>query len=150
MPDSRSLPSLPELIDNLVLPQIVLNSSKKRKIEASIEPVISVAKYDTPSVIFATVANTYGGLTCVDIGKDVSQVVCGYRDSVVRVYNLKGHRTANYSVFAAPSILPRSKCLSQSFEPAPEIYGTWICCCLTNFVEANLCFKRSIWRYACY
>ena len=41
-----------------------------------------------PSIIFATVTNTYGECNCMHLNGEVTQVVCGFNDSVVRVWRL--------------------------------------------------------------
>jgi WD40 repeat protein len=41
-----------------------------------------------PSVIFATIGNTYEGMTCMDINPSITQVVTGHADSIVRCWRL--------------------------------------------------------------
>jgi len=47
-----------------------------------------VLEASEPSIIFATISNTYGGMTSMHISDDVVQVACGFRDSHIRVWRL--------------------------------------------------------------
>lgn len=107
----REEPFLSEVVSRAVLPQTVLHSSKRRKLETFSDlESITTSKFEEPSVIFATLANTYGDIICVDVDQALTQVVCGCQDSVIRVYNTKtttGTRKIREAV--QPEILPRSK-----------------------------------------
>ena len=107
-PKVREEPFLSEVVSKAVLPQTVLHSSKRRKLEtfSDLDNATSF-EVEEPSVIFATLANTYGGIICVDVDQALTQVVCGCQDSIVRVYNTKTTKTVREMV--SPEILPRSK-----------------------------------------
>ena len=111
--DFRADPFVSDVIDRLVLPQTLLHHPKRLKLETFPERHDDRVKCpEEPCVLFATLANTYSDLICVDIGKDLSQAVGGFGDSVVRVYNLKGGRSGfqiNGIQNRMSSILPRPR-----------------------------------------
>jgi len=54
----------------------------------------------TPSVLFNTIKNTFGGnqcsLVCVDYSDDCTKVACGFHDSVVRVFDVNAGGTGGF------------------------------------------------------
>lgn len=50
-----------------------------------------------PSILFATVTNSYGGLISMDINRNVTQAVTGSRDSCVRIWRLGDDSSASTS-----------------------------------------------------
>lgn len=101
IPDARSDRFLSEVVDKLVLPSALAAESRRRRREATTMMTMTMRAADSvgagietttdeninPSVLFTTVANTYGSTICMDINEGASQVVCGFRDSVVRVFS---------------------------------------------------------------
>jgi len=51
-------------------------------------PTGQVASARTPSVLLATVVNSYKGLACAAVTRDACQVAAGFQDGVVRVWRL--------------------------------------------------------------
>ena len=109
-------PFVSSVVDNLIFPRtLLIRPTYKRTAERmGTSPNIVDQESADPSIIFATLANTYGDLICIDINQDISQAVCGYRDSVVRVYNLKGNATEgsqlkNSFIHCTPEVFPPSK-----------------------------------------
>lgn len=102
-------PFASDVIDNLIFPRVVMQKSKRRKLDNKSCPVSGLSgKFNEdslgsnllgPSVLFATFANTYGEMLCLDLNKDFTQAVGGFRDSVVRVFTLQG---------TVPAPVPRS------------------------------------------
>jgi len=52
----------------------------------------SVGDGSEPSIIFATVGNSYEGMTCMHINAEINQVVTGYMDGIVRCWRLDEHQ----------------------------------------------------------
>ena len=52
-----------------------------------------------PSIIFATLTNSHEGMICMDINNSIDQAVAGFRDSSVRVWNLKDDNIEKNSPF---------------------------------------------------
>ena len=103
--DSITIPAASKLNDyykiwmpRLVRPRSILEKSKRRRIDGEdnftsliINTERSIGDEGNslePSVIFATIGNTNEGLNCMNINDDVSQVVTGHNDSIVRVWKL--------------------------------------------------------------
>lgn len=49
-----------------------------------------------PSVIYATVTNTYEGMTCLDMNAGLTQMVTGHRDSSVRIWRLNPNEPQHF------------------------------------------------------
>jgi hypothetical protein len=129
VPDARSDRFLHEVVEKLVLPSALAAESRRRGREmrgdlpedlASAAPS-ALDENINPSVIFSTVANTYGSTVCMDINEAASQVVCGFRDSIVRVFSTQPQDRAA----AAPLLPPRSAASPWAREvlPAPRTAG---------------------------
>ena len=93
-PSTRDDPFYRNCIMYLVRNRMYLNA---KKAEASLSSD-AAADQETgnalePSVIFATISNTYDGMTSMHINNDVVQVACGFRDSHVRVWRLDNDKT---------------------------------------------------------
>lgn len=119
-----------EIIDRLVLPQKLL-WSKKRKLKTFADATdTKIGDFDAPSIIFATIANTYGDLSCVDISRDVSHAVCGFSDSVVRVYNLGNANRQSFLPIGGqnswnPMIIPHSRNKENMIDSTSSAFGNF-------------------------
>jgi transcription initiation factor TFIID subunit 5 len=73
-----------ELIAKLVEPRLYMDRS------GLVGATKAADKADAlePSIIFATVTNTYGAARCMHINASVTQAVCGFDDGIVRVWRL--------------------------------------------------------------
>lgn len=85
-------------MEHLVRPNMVFEKALKRK-KGEIDDMdtklittdtsnIDIANGLDPSIIFATVGNANDGMTCMDINKDITQVVTGHSDCIVRVWRM--------------------------------------------------------------
>ena len=50
-----------------------------------------------PSIMFSTITNTYDGLNCLHISKNLDQAVGGFKDSIVRVWKLNEDTNMNHN-----------------------------------------------------
>ena len=84
MPDTCQDNLYREWIRKLVEPRLYLGKSKlsgSTKSQHKANPL-------EPSILFATVTNTYGECNCMHVNTEATQVVCGFNDSVVRVWRV--------------------------------------------------------------
>jgi hypothetical protein len=132
VPDARSDRFLHEVVEKLVLPSALAAESRRRRREMrgdlTEDPTSAASVLDeniNPSVIFSTVANTYGSTVCMDINDTASQVVCGFRDSIVRVFSTQQPLGRGHDRPSAPLLPPRSAASPWAREvlPAPRIAG---------------------------
>lgn len=71
-------------IKKLIEPRIFLGSSKLPGSPPSSEK----GDLSAPSIIFATVFNSYGEVNCMHINADITRAICGFQDSIARVFLL--------------------------------------------------------------
>ncbi len=83
LPDTREDKLYREWLKRLVWPKILLGQRKQK-----ISKDVPRANPLEPSIIFATLTNTYDGMTSLNIDKGVIQACAGFRDSSVRVWRL--------------------------------------------------------------
>ena len=102
----RTDPVVSELVDNLILPSAIKKRSEQKCRGLSLTESIHI--YKEPTVLFGSLANTYGDLICVDVDKYVSHAICGFHDSVVRVYNLKDSLSPFCKNSVSAEVLPRA------------------------------------------
>lgn len=72
----------PEDIKSAAVAAAKLDSHKKKAASATSDACAAL----DPSIIFATVTNTYDGMTCMDVNTTVTQMVGGFRDSSIKVW----------------------------------------------------------------
>lgn len=107
-------PLVEEWLDKIIRPNEVLfkrarhtqsesrtttDVSTSSAIQSTSVPVASKLKANAaePSILFATVTNSYGGLISMDINRNVTQAVTGSRDSCVRIWRLGDDSSASTS-----------------------------------------------------
>ena len=87
-------PLIEEWLDKIVRPSEVLSKrARKTKDESRTASTVAStpavrANAADPSVLFATVTNSYGGLISMDINHSITQAATGSRDSCVRIWRL--------------------------------------------------------------
>ena len=91
-------------IEKLVLRDILLAQGQQGNTGTSFsdvfeKPADPVGDAMDPSIIFATLTNVHEGMVCMDINNTIEQAVAGFRDSCVRVWNLKGDKIEKTSPF---------------------------------------------------
>ena len=145
-PANLSDSAIHEVVDNLVFPQAVVREHKRRKLQAinNDSEKKKVSTDTAPSVVFATVANAYGEMLCIDVSKDMSQTACGFRDSVVRIYNTEVGVHSNSASSNISEVLPSSKASSRVTGATSAPSGN-----LSKILvipEFSILLCRTIWR----
>ena len=103
-----------EWIRKLVEPRIHL---PKSKLSGSTKTSNKANPFE-PSVIFATVTNTYGECNCMQINPEVTQVVSGFNDGIVRVWRIGEHRDTENSHLNIDSFGLVTRRISEVIPPA--------------------------------
>eukprot|EP01038_Epipyxis_sp_PR26KG_P014508 gene14508-19478_t len=74
------------------------NNSSNGNNNSNNNNITSTGNSSQPSIIFATITNSYDDLLCMHINNNVSQVATGYKDSCIRVWRLDGENWLAKSV----------------------------------------------------
>lgn len=78
--------------DVLIKPTTTINSTSST---INIESSNNIGNPLEPSIIFATITNTYENITCMHINSTITQLVTGHKDNCVRIFRLN-HKEKYY------------------------------------------------------
>ena len=116
-----------ELLKNMVLPKVILQSLKtkgavkptgssgssdiNKPVDSSITNTsLSSSSSKKLSVLFTTVGNTYGEMTCMDIFSDFSCVAAGFSDSYVGIWPMDSEGfVSSIADATAKEVLPKAR-----------------------------------------